>query len=211
VPPATIEPRVLAAFAHFDGTAAASAFLPSLAFYGPAGVLLGRVFPQQVAAGGTADVTFAPFLRSAFASGGVFPPGTTLDYVEAPAGTLNITATSAATADSWIVGNPITLDGATRIQIEVWIALATTDHDVVAELYMDGTDVSRLCQTGATPAGTVFVSMSLYGTAHLTPAAGTHTFEVRAWKDAGSTSSFLSPTPFPFDIFAPSFYRVTAD
>jgi hypothetical protein len=50
------------AFASFDGTAAATPFLASLAFYAPDGTLLSRTFPTtQVPAGGTADVSFAPF------------------------------------------------------------------------------------------------------------------------------------------------------
>lgn len=50
------------ATAHFDGAAAAGAFLPAIAIYAPTGELLGRTFPREsVAVGGTADVTFAPF------------------------------------------------------------------------------------------------------------------------------------------------------
>jgi hypothetical protein len=69
VPSSTsVEP--LAAFARYDGTAAGSAFLPALTFYSTAGLILARVFPDtQVAAGGTADVTFAPFLGSTGAGG----------------------------------------------------------------------------------------------------------------------------------------------
>lgn len=143
-------------------------------------------------------------------SAGPVAPGLRIDYAEPPAGTLAITATTAATAQQWIVGNPITYNGATTVKIEVWIALASTDHDVVAELYLDGADVSRIAQLGNPIApGAGSVSVSLYGVAHITPTAAAHTFEIRAWKDVGSVSSFLNPTPFAFNIFAPSFYSIT--
>lgn len=62
-PPDIAEVEAIAAFARYDGTAAASAFLPSLAFYSDGGLLLARVFPSdQVEAGDAADVTFGPFL-----------------------------------------------------------------------------------------------------------------------------------------------------
>lgn len=50
--------------ATFDGTAAASAFLPAIEIIAPGGASCG-VFPTDtvVAAGGSADVSFAPFLR----------------------------------------------------------------------------------------------------------------------------------------------------
>lgn len=51
------------ATAHFDGSGASDAFLPSIAVYSPGGTLLSRTFPAiPVAAGEEADVTFAPFL-----------------------------------------------------------------------------------------------------------------------------------------------------
>lgn len=203
---------LLAVNANFDGTAAAASFLPCVEIISDAGQVVARTITDSaVAAGGSAEVTFAPFLsRGGTSSSTPIPPATELDYAEPPAGTLTITATSAATAQQWIVGNQITLDGSTRIQIEVWIALAGTDHDCVAELYDNGADVSRIAQVSVTPAGALTSSLTLYGIALITPTAGAHTYEIRAWKSAGSTSTFLNPTPFPFNIFAPSFYRITA-
>lgn len=55
--------RTQSAFAHFDGSAAVSDFLPALAFYSSDGRLISRTFPTTpVAAGDVADVSFAPFL-----------------------------------------------------------------------------------------------------------------------------------------------------
>jgi hypothetical protein len=66
--PGSVEVEPLSAFARYDGTGAATPFLAALTFYSSTGAVLARVFPEtQVAAGGTADVTFAPFLDSAVA------------------------------------------------------------------------------------------------------------------------------------------------
>lgn len=49
-------------FAHWDGTLASGTFLPCVSYYAANGQLLMRVFPStSVNAGGTADVTYAPF------------------------------------------------------------------------------------------------------------------------------------------------------
>lgn len=71
--PGSAEIEPLSAFAHYDGSGAASAFRPTLTFYSDGGLILARVFPSTtIPAGGTADVTFAPFLGdSGSASGGV--------------------------------------------------------------------------------------------------------------------------------------------
>lgn len=46
----------------FDGTGAAGDFLPAVAIYTQDGQLLSRTFTSEaVAAGGSAEVTFAPF------------------------------------------------------------------------------------------------------------------------------------------------------
>jgi hypothetical protein len=58
-----IEP--LAIFARFDGTLAASAFLPCVTYYTQTGKVFARAFPSaSVAAGGSADVSWFPGLTS---------------------------------------------------------------------------------------------------------------------------------------------------
>jgi hypothetical protein len=54
--------------ASFDGSGAAGSFLPCLSIYAQSGELLSRTFPDEVAAGDTAEVTFAPLLRAAQAA-----------------------------------------------------------------------------------------------------------------------------------------------
>lgn len=63
--------------ATFDCTGAAGACLPCLSVYSENGVLLGRFPAAQVAAGDTAEVTWAPFLTAGVAAA---PSGTSLSY-----------------------------------------------------------------------------------------------------------------------------------
>lgn len=200
----------LAVTAAMDGTGAASTFFPALQLLAPDGTVMWTAIGQAVAAGASADVSWFPGLGGGNTVINNFTPGAILDYAEPPAGTLNITATSATAAQQWIVGNPITLDGLSRIRVECFIALATTNHDVIAELYDNGADVSRLIQIGYLPPQNLTnIALSVFGAANFVPTAGVHNFEVRAWTDTGATSSFLNPTPFPFVTFAPSYYQVT--
>lgn len=65
------EIELLAGFATFDGTGAAGAFLPSIAFYSSGGLLITRTFPStSVAAGASADVSFFPGVGAPSGSGG---------------------------------------------------------------------------------------------------------------------------------------------
>ena len=59
------------ATAVFDGTSAAGPFLPALQVIGPSGLTVGTFVDQSnpLAAGGTYEVTFGPFLRNAAAGG----------------------------------------------------------------------------------------------------------------------------------------------
>jgi hypothetical protein len=57
----TFDPQSV--FAHFDGTGAGGSFRPALTIRAQDGTILARVFPSTtLAAGDTADVTYAPFL-----------------------------------------------------------------------------------------------------------------------------------------------------
>lgn len=61
---------LLAVNATFDGTAAASSFLPCVEVISDAGEVVARCpTDSAVAAGGSAEVTFAPFLRGTASSG----------------------------------------------------------------------------------------------------------------------------------------------
>jgi hypothetical protein len=77
-----LQPKVI--FANFDGTLAAGAFLPSLQVVSDSGHVVFEVpVSTAVAAGGSASVTWAPFLRTGGGSGtsggaGLGTPGTYL-------------------------------------------------------------------------------------------------------------------------------------
>ncbi len=198
---------LLAIDATFDGTAATTSFVPAVQIISDAGEEVGT-FPldSAVAAGGSAAVTFAPFLRTGGSSSRA-APGTSLDYVEAPNGIFNVTATTAATANLWIQGKPIVFDGVTTATITVWVALGQTDRDLTLELFMDNIDQGRIGQISP---GSYTFAGAFIGIGHVIPSVGTHTFDIRAWTDVGATSTLLNPAPFPAVAFQPSFYQVTA-
>lgn len=83
---------VQSVFAHFDGTAAGGSFRPALTIRSQNGTILARVFPSDtLAAGDTADVTYAPFLRGP--SGGTIAlTGSDGIVVTAIAGGYNVAA-----------------------------------------------------------------------------------------------------------------------
>jgi hypothetical protein len=103
---------VMSLFAAFDGTNAASSFRPVVTVRSQSGAILARSFPAEtVAAGDSADVTFAPFLgRQAAAAGAVettdgvttvsptdtLSIGAGLTLTEPTTGTARIVATGAA-------------------------------------------------------------------------------------------------------------------
>jgi hypothetical protein len=73
--PGTAVVTPLSAYAVFDGSGAAGDFVACLSFFSQTGELLSRVPTSTVTAGDTANVTWAPFLRSAQAA---TPPPTAL-------------------------------------------------------------------------------------------------------------------------------------
>lgn len=66
--PPGLDARLYSVSAMFDGSGAGGAFLPCLSVYSQDDKLVGRFFPEEVAAGDSAEVTFAPFLGAARAS-----------------------------------------------------------------------------------------------------------------------------------------------
>ena len=67
--PGGVEFILKQAYASFDGTSAAAAWYPAVRLIGPDGNVAGEyITGSTVAAGGSADVTFAPFLKGAAAA-----------------------------------------------------------------------------------------------------------------------------------------------
>jgi hypothetical protein len=127
------------------------------------------------------------------------------DYVERNSSDLTVTATSAATAQDFIVGNAVSYDGSTRIKIEFWgLGDVTTANFVVVELYDGTTDLGQLCQLDANNS---YIIANIYGVRFLTPSAATHTYKIKAWKDAGTAHLFGRAGGT--NTIMPAWYRIT--
>lgn len=88
-------------FATFDGTAAVSDFFPTVQFVSDGGEIVGQVRTDSaVTAGGSASVTFAPFLRTQTTAGGALTAtnarygATTLSVAANTSGFLSLTGPS---------------------------------------------------------------------------------------------------------------------
>ena len=128
------------------------------------------------------------------ATGGGGGVGTQLDYVLRET-TLTPSATSAASAEDWIVGNPITLDGSTLVKVEVFCPCVQAGGSLMVHLWGStggGTDLGLIAEVDV--AGT-----PLYGVVYLAP-SGTVTFKAKVWV-AGSGGTLNGPvgtTIYPF-------------
>jgi hypothetical protein len=90
--------------ASFDGAGASGAFLPCVQLVSDSGQIMAQTIGSSVASGGSADVTFAPFLRGAEAAAGAagwqfdtYPQAGTFGYVETT-GTLDAPTVAALEA-----------------------------------------------------------------------------------------------------------------
>lgn len=113
-------------FASFDGTGAAGAFLPCVQVVSPAGqVVIEAITDASVAAGSSADVTFAPFLRSVTSTTPP-PSGSTLPFCFASDNhsTLPLGTTHFSFSDDFQTNDATTYDtivsgGLTLVRIKV--------------------------------------------------------------------------------------------
>lgn len=108
-----------ALFASFDGTGAAGAFLPCVRILSDAGKVVGEyVTDSTVAAGSSADVSFAPFLRNA---GGATPTPSTVGATAVIlggatyGGSNQIIGGGGSAKASWIAGTFYTSTGDTSV------------------------------------------------------------------------------------------------
>lgn len=103
-----------------------------------------------------------------------------LDYVERTT-RLDISATTAAGADTIVSGNAISLDGSTRIKAEVFAPFISSSQFIQLAVWDGATDLGTLAQSNA-------IGAVAEGEIYLTPAAGTHTFHFKAWRGTGSAA-----------------------
>lgn len=92
-------------FAHFDGSAAATAYLPCVTYYTQDGKVFARAFPDQsVAAGASADVSWFPGLsRSPAGAGAIVKLYDSLLAVDTAS--FSVTGISQAYSHLWIVAS----------------------------------------------------------------------------------------------------------
>lgn len=92
--------ELVCATASFDGGGSAGAWFPAVEVVSDSGHVISRtVTPQSVPAGGSADVTFAPFLGAVgTGGGGGFDPSTALPF---NGGELHVHAILDVPGDNW--------------------------------------------------------------------------------------------------------------
>lgn len=166
---------------------------------------------------GTADVPQSPTPP---------PPasGAELDYVENSSGVINVTTHTNGdnNGQAWIQGNPVILDGSTRICIEVFCAAVEPDFhqsilfDIYEQLPGSNKDLGMLidCGTGGQSGDVTRSCFTAYGKRYLTPSAGTHTYQIRLWSTGGSLNRVYcgfgsGPDPGDPPNFLPAFYRIS--
>jgi hypothetical protein len=107
------------------------------------------------------------------------------DYTEKTSSTA-ISATTEATANTVITSAPLDYDGASPVRLQFYspeIAAGTSnDSHVVIVLYEDGTSVGFMGRFVGSGAGSVADSAGATLVRRLTPAAGTHTYSIRAYR-----------------------------
>jgi hypothetical protein len=138
-----------------------------------------------------------------------FLPGFELDYVQITS-PVTISATTAATANTCITGNPVTYDGSTRICIEAFapyvVTGVTTLSTIEIVLYDGSTELGSLGWHGRADGTRTHISTHL-SRRFLTPSAASHTYSIRAWRSA-SNGTFHAGAGGT-SAFFPAYIRIT--
>jgi hypothetical protein len=211
--PGAQEIIIKAITASFDGTGASGSWIPTLQVIAPNGAVLASCPGSVLAAGALADVSWFPGVsENLVAQPG--SPGAQLDYVQSTTD-LTVTASTAATSQVFIQGNPIAFDGATRIRIEYFVAAAYLDpggdqpYSLVGELFDGLTDIGTITQNNNhSDLPTVNPQ---YGTYVTTPSAGTHTYAITYWLSPSATILAQLLCHGGAGAYLPAYYRITAN
>lgn len=146
--------------------------------------------------------------------GGGSNSGKQLDYVEV-ATTVLITATADGNGGgtALINGNAVTYDGATLIIVTVsaprlTMTPAIAGHSVYLNLYDGTNDLGRMVQV-QNPVASVIAAWSVFQQRLLTPLAGSHTFNIRGWKDAAGDTTGVICGAGGASTLMPAYMRVT--
>jgi hypothetical protein len=128
--------------------------------------------------------------------------GAELDYVERTTA-LTITATTAATAQTFITGGTVLYDGATRICIEFFVQSADGTISAIVSLWDGSTELGRFGVIEATTIG----GSAMYSRRFLTPTNASHSYLVKAWKTGGNSG--LTAGAGGTDTALPAYLRIT--
>lgn len=127
---------------------------------------------------------------------------TEVEYVEATS-TLTVTATTEATAQTFITGASHSYSGSQRVRVEFGCTLIQASAGTgVVSLFEDGATIGWLCEWNANING-----MTVYASRFFTPASGSHTYSIRAWKTAGTVSLTANTAATKQEL--PAWYRLT--
>ncbi len=139
--------------------------------------------------------------------------GGELDYAQRTSN-LTVTATSDGNGNGTAVvtGGSVSYTGSQRVKIEFfapYLLYSVNNENLVVNLYEGTTDLGRLCSIAVSVTGGASEGAPGYGCVFLTPSAGSHTYNVKAWKtNAGGTATLVAgaggaSTPVP------AFMRIT--
>lgn len=214
--------------ASFDGTGAAAAFLPAVQIISPSGTVLGTyITDTSVAAGASADVSWFPGVSNAtsISPGAGIPPIAALDdYVFQHANTTITGVGFSSQANLIIQGNPISVDGATRVKVEFFAPLSEISngvpHQALGYTLWDGATVKGVIayiEAGNAAIANVAFTQEFggptYGVIIDTPSAGTHTYAVYGFRNqagADTLTCYANTFVDGSGNLGPCWYRVTA-
>lgn len=118
-----------------------------------------------------------------------------LDYVTV-ASDITISGTTAAGATTLITGNSVSYDGSTRVEIEVYIPTIANGASgaVHVTLWEDSTDLTILCSVGS---GTAMFYPGGKHSIFRTPAAGSHTYTLKAYRTVANGAFYAGSGRLP--------------
>lgn len=213
--------------ATLDGTSAAVPFYGAVQVIAPSGrIMFSAITTTSVAAGASADASWFPHVGGTTVTQGAgIPPFAALDdYVFKHANT-TVTASGFGDQSNLIIqGNAISLDGNTRIKIEFFAPVVEitngAPNQAIGFALWDGATnkgVIGYIEAGNAQRVTLGSNQSfggpVYGVIIDTPAAGTHTYAVYAFNNAGlaggTNTVFASTFQDGTGNIGPAWYRVT--
>lgn len=155
-----------------------------------------------------ADPGAGKVLGSSSGAAAVFPPGYEYDYKEATS-SVNVTASSFASATTILTGNAVSYNGSTVVIVEIYCpALFSGASTATAFLNLwDGsTDLGIIGAVNSASGG--ITTAPVFARRKLTPSNASHTFSVRGTMNSG-TGVFTAGAGGTGGTYMPGYIRVT--